>query len=143
MHGKNTSTLPTLKIDLSDHPFIKYDIFEGIVDFSPRGTPIGINTKYCEHHNMSYISQSENNFPWNHAFPTRNRTTFWILSIGRKEPTSSHQVLGAISSQKLTRKCNMVHVITARRDKDIIRNNLQENICIFNQIRHIKSLRNK
>ena len=38
--GTNTSTLPTLKTDLSDHTFIKYDIFEVNVNFSPRGTPI-------------------------------------------------------------------------------------------------------
>ena len=44
MLGTNTSTLPTLKIDLSDYPLIKYDIFEGIVNFPPRGTPIGITT---------------------------------------------------------------------------------------------------
>ena len=35
-------TLPTIKIDLSDHPFIKYDIFEVNVIFPPRGTPFGI-----------------------------------------------------------------------------------------------------
>ena len=51
----------------------------------------------------------------------------WILIIGRKDPTSVQQVLEAISSKKLTGKYNRVHVITALRDKDIIRNNLQEN----------------
>ena len=54
-------TLPTLKTILSYHPFIKYYIYEGNVNFPPEGTPISIVTKYCEHHNMSYISQSENN----------------------------------------------------------------------------------
>ena len=33
--GTNISTPPTLKIDLSDHPFIRYDIFEGNVSFPP------------------------------------------------------------------------------------------------------------
>ena len=42
MLGTNISALPTLKIDLSDHSFIKYDIFEVNVNFTPRGTPIGI-----------------------------------------------------------------------------------------------------
>ena len=42
MTGTNVSTLPILKIDLSDHPFIKHDIFEVTVTFSPRGSPIGI-----------------------------------------------------------------------------------------------------
>ena len=51
----NISTLPTLKNDLSDHPFLKDDIFDGNVNFTPRGTPIGITTQYCEYHNMSYI----------------------------------------------------------------------------------------
>ena len=56
--GTNISTLPTLKTDLSDHPFIKNDIFEVNVNLTPRGNPIGIVRKYCEHHNMSNISQS-------------------------------------------------------------------------------------
>ena len=38
----NMSTLPTLKIDLSYHPFIKYDIFEVNINLPPRGTPIEI-----------------------------------------------------------------------------------------------------
>ena len=40
--GTHNSTLLTLKIDPSDHPFIKYDIFEVHVNLPPRGTPIGI-----------------------------------------------------------------------------------------------------
>ena len=53
----NTSTPPILKIDLSYHPFIKDDIFEVNINFPPRFTTIGIVTQYCEHQNMSYISQ--------------------------------------------------------------------------------------
>ena len=82
--GKNNSTPTKLKIDLSYHPFIKNDIFEVNVNFSPRETLIGIVTQYCEHHNMSYIYQSTNNSPCNHALTARNRTNDWILSIGRK-----------------------------------------------------------
>ena len=125
MLDTTTSTLPTLKIDLSYHPFIKDSIFEGNVNFPPRGTPICITTQYYEHHNMSYISQSENNSPCNHAFPDRNRINVCILVIGIKEPTSAHQFLESISSQKLTGKCNRVHVITAFRGKYIIITNLQ------------------
>ena len=126
MLGTNVSTLTTLKNDLSYNLFIKDDIFEGNVDFTPRGTPIGIITQYCAHHNMSYISQSENNRPCNHAFPARNRTDVWILRIGRKEPTSEHQVLENIPSQQLTGKCNRIHVKTTRRYKEITRTNIQE-----------------
>ena len=43
--GTNISTLPTLKIDLSDHPFTKNDIFEGNVNFTPMGTPIDTITQ--------------------------------------------------------------------------------------------------
>ena len=57
MFGTNTFTITTLKIDLSHHLFIRDDIFEVNVNFSPRSTPIGIVTQYCENHNMSYISQ--------------------------------------------------------------------------------------
>ena len=49
---KNNSALTTLKIDLSDHPFIKYDIFEVNINLQPRVTPIGIVAQYYEHHNM-------------------------------------------------------------------------------------------
>ena len=37
--GTNVSSLPTLKNDLSDYPFIKYDLIEVNVTFRPRGTP--------------------------------------------------------------------------------------------------------
>ena len=53
MLGTNTSTLPTLRIDFSDHPFIKHDIFEGDYYFPPRGTlPLAsqqntVNNKAC------------------------------------------------------------------------------------------------
>ena len=60
---KNTSTLPTLKNDPSDHPFIKDGIFEVDVNFPQRVTPVSIVRQYCEHNNMSYISQSTNNIP--------------------------------------------------------------------------------
>ena len=42
MNGTNISTLPTLKIDLLVHPFIKYNIIEVSVNVPSRGTPIGI-----------------------------------------------------------------------------------------------------
>ena len=135
--GTNTSTLPKIKIYLSDHPFIKDDIFEVNVNFLQRGTPIGIVTQYCEHQNMSYISQSANNSLWYHAFPDRNSTNVWILGIFSQEPKTFQQVLESISSHKLTVKSNRVKVITACRYKGIIRTNLQENRCIFNQIRHV------
>ena len=90
--GTNTSTLPTLQIDLSDHPVIKDNIFEVNVNFLPRGTLIRILSQYCEHHNLSYISQSENNIQCNHSFLASNRLDVWTLSIGRKEPTTVQQV---------------------------------------------------
>ena len=82
--GTNIYTLTTLKIDISDQPFIKYDIFEATVNLPPRGTHIGIIAQYCEHHSMSYIYHSKNNISCNHDFPARNRTNVWILRIGRK-----------------------------------------------------------
>ena len=42
MTGTNISTLPILKFDISDYPFIKDDIFEVTVKLPPRGTTIGI-----------------------------------------------------------------------------------------------------
>ena len=41
----NISALTILKIDLSDHPLIKYDIFEVNANFPPIGTPIVIVEK--------------------------------------------------------------------------------------------------
>ena len=129
-----------IKIDFSYHPFIKYDIFEVNVNLPPRVTHIGIIAQYCEHHNMSYISQSKNNITRDHTFLARNMTNVCILIIVRKEPTTVQQVLESMSSQQLTLKWNKVHVITSLRDKDIVRTNLQENICIFNKIRHIQEI---
>ena len=53
MLGTNTSTLPTLRIDLSDNPLIKEDIFEVNVNLPPRGTPIG--SKFTLTSNMSSL----------------------------------------------------------------------------------------
>ena len=47
MTGTNTFTLPILKIDLSYHHFIKYDIFKVTVNFPLGGTHIGIVLQYC------------------------------------------------------------------------------------------------
>ena len=92
---------------------------------------------------MSYISQSTNNSPWNYAFPARHRNNVWILIIGKKNKNSPTSLV-AISSQKLTGKCNKVHEVTACRNKEIIRKfNIQEDRCIFNQIRHRKENGNK
>ena len=113
MLGTNNFTLPILKIDLSDRTLIKYDIFEFNVDFPPRGTPIGIVTQYCEHQNMSYITQSTNKIPCNNAFTYVTRTNVIILSIGRKEPTTVQQVLESMLIHKLTVKFKSVHFITA------------------------------
>ena len=91
---------------------------------------------------MYYISQSTNNTPWNDALTAKNRANVWILLIGRKEPTTVQQVLESISGQQLTGKCNKVHVITNRRDKDIVGTNLQENIFMFNKIRNTQEIQN-
>ena len=48
----NTSTLPTLKIELSYHLFIKNVIFEANFNLPPRVTSIGILTKCCEYQNI-------------------------------------------------------------------------------------------
>ena len=89
---------------------------------------------------MSYIYESENKIPWNHTFTARNRNNAWMIITGRNQPTTFQQVLEAISSQQLTGKYNKVHGITARRDKETIRTNIQENRCIFNEIRNIQAI---
>ena len=40
MLGTNISTVPTLKVDFSDNPFIKYDIFESNVNFHQEALPL-------------------------------------------------------------------------------------------------------
>ena len=49
----DTSSLLTIKMYLSDHLFVKYDIFEATVKFPPRGTPIVIITYYCDNNKMT------------------------------------------------------------------------------------------
>ena len=104
MNGTNISTLTTLKIDISDHPFTKDNIFEVTVTFTTRGTNIGIVFQYYEDHNMTYISQFKNKISWKHALPMRNKTNLWILSIRRKEPKQYKRVMESISIQHLTGK---------------------------------------
>ena len=65
---------------------------------------------------MSHVSHLKKNIPWNRAFPERNITNVWILSIGIKEPTTVTQVMESISSQQLTWKYNRIQVITPLRD---------------------------
>ena len=121
----NIYTFPKLKIDLSNHFFIKYDIFEVNINFPPRGTPIGIISNKCEHHKITYIPQWTKNISWDHAFLEGNINDVCILSIGRKEPTTVQQVIEGILSQQLTEKWNRVHIITAHRDNKIVRTNIQ------------------
>ena len=96
--------------------------------------------QYCDHQNIYYISQSTDNSPWNCASHVRNKISVWIFSIGIKEPTTLQQVMEAISSQQLGGKCNKIQVITARRYRNTVRVNIQENRYIFNQIRHIQEI---
>ena len=60
-----------------------------------------------------------------------------------KNQQQSNKFLEATSSQQITGIFNKVHVVTDCRDKNIIRTNLQENRCIFNQIIHIQEIGNK
>ena len=53
------------------------------------------------------------------------------------------QIVEAISSQQLTRKCNKFRVIPSCRDKNISITNIQENRSIFNQIRQIQEIGEK
>ena len=78
---------------LSDHLFVKYDIFEATVKFPPRGAPILIITYYCEHHNMTYISQSNNNITFKISFPARQKINVWIIIVLRKVTNTVQQVM--------------------------------------------------
>ena len=49
----------------------------------------------------------------------------------------------AISSQQLIGRCNSINIIKTYRDNNTLRKNLQENIPMFNKIRHIQEIRNK
>ena len=87
MNKNIISAPPTLNIYLSDQTFTKYDIFEAIVKFPPRVTPISIAVHYHEHHNMYYISQLKKNITQNRELPAGNITNVRIISIGGKYPT--------------------------------------------------------
>ena len=119
------SSLPTIKIDIYAHSFIKYDILETIVIFPSRGTPISIINCHFVHHNMTYIYQANNNIPWNIALPARQRTNVWIISIVRKYPNTFQQVIEVVSSQQLSGESNKVNTIIAHRGGSILRKTLQ------------------
>ena len=130
------------KIDIYENSFIKYDIFEAIVTFPPRGTLIGIIVYYCEHYNMNYITQSNNNSPWDRVFPVGQISNFWVISISRKYWTTVQKFVEYVSGQQRTVRCNKIRVITSHRDKIILITNLQETVFVFDHIRHIKSIGN-
>ena len=95
-------------------------MFEVNVNLTSICIPIGnICTILLTSKHVMYIPFKKNS-PWNHDFTERKNTNAWILSIGRKEPTSVQQVIEAISGQQLTGKFNRVHVITDRKDKNIV-----------------------
>ena len=56
MNVTNIYSLPTINVDISNHPFIKDDLFKATVNFPPGVTPIDIFSQYCERHNIYYIS---------------------------------------------------------------------------------------
>ena len=109
--------LITIRIDLYDHPFIKYDIYESTVTLTSRGNPNVIIKYYCDHNNMTYVTQSNNNNPLDIDLPARKRANAWILCIVRKDPTTVQQVVEDVSSQQLTEKYNKFHVIPFQIDK--------------------------
>ena len=85
---------------------------------------------------MSYVLQSTNNTPWYRKLPERNRTSLWIIRNKIKEPKSVQKEMESISSPQKTGRCNNIHV-------KMFRKNIQENISIFNQIRHIQAIEEK
>ena len=72
------------------------------------------------------------------ALPATKRTNLWIKTIVIKNPTTLRQVMVSISSQHIKDRFNRIHVITARRYKNLLITNIQENRYIFNKKRHIK-----
>ena len=46
----------------------------------------------CEHHDITYITQSNKNIPWNSHFYERQITNVRIINIGRK--VSKHSATG-------------------------------------------------
>ena len=78
-----------------------------------------------------------------HIHHLKKRTNGCILIIGIKETTTMEQVMEAESNKQLTRKYNMVHVITYRGYKSILIKNLQESISVFNEVSHIQEIGNE
>ena len=71
MTSTNVSTLPTLKIDLTDHPYIKDDVFEVTINFPQRINIIEMVAQYCEHQNITTcpIYPSQKPYPFEPCFP--------------------------------------------------------------------------
>ena len=61
----------------------------------------------------------------------------------KKRKTTAWQVMEYISSQHIKCSCNKIHIITAWRENNILRTNLQENQYIFYQIIQIQAMGEK
>ena len=91
---------------------------------------------------MSYVYQSADNSPCHCVFTARNKPNVWMLRIGRKINNSSTYP-GNYIKPTTHRQCNRVNVIKYRRGRNIVTTNIQGNIPVFSEIRHIQEIGNK
>lgn len=131
--------LPTLTIDVSQHPIYDSPPKAYIIKLPPKSqsSAFGIKIMYSHYYNMSYITQSiSHQLFWN-QLPPDMRHNVWILSIGSNEPISKEQVIKDLHSNQHQHTSNDVTIILAKR-KEVNKSNLEKNRALFHQIRFIK-----
>lgn len=106
------NALPTLSIDVSDHPIYDSSPQSYIIKLPSKTTSssFGIKIMFSEYYNMPYITQSiPHQLFWN-QLPPHMRNNIWILSIGSNEPISKVQVIKDLKQHQHQHKSQEVTI---------------------------------
>ena len=129
------NTIPTISIDISNHPLFDSTPIELSINLPPKGHSLGIELLYCDYNNMSYIYKSLPNQPFWTQLPSTLRHNVWILSIDTKQPITKEQVISDFRSLQTSSTTN-IKLILAKRTAPT-RTNYEKNRALFHKIRFV------
>ena len=130
--------LPTISINISDHPFLDSPPFVFHMNLPPQGASLGITIKQCQYHNLPYIVSSSHRSLYQQAVPHQFRHNIWIIAIDNKNHITVDQVKkNLISHQHPTEISDPIKMVVAKRISNPPPTLLQNHWATFNQIRII------
>ena len=92
-HGRGPPrNLPTISINIVDHPLLQSPPHVFPMSLPPLGTSIGITVNECKYYNMPYIVSSTYGSPFQKAVPSDLRHNIWILAIANNYHITIEQI---------------------------------------------------